>query len=60
MVYPSREDVAIAVASEGLGYFVMDYAGSSDMPDAELKQAFRDAEDAMNKFYNLLPEVEEM
>ena len=54
----TREDVAYKVADEGLGYYIMDYTSADEMPDEELKLAFQVAQDALNHFESLLPDVE--
>ena len=53
-----REEIAIMVANEGLGYFITSYASEGMMPDAELKAAFKKAKEALKAFEALLPDVD--
>ena len=57
--FENREEVAHAVNSEGLGYFLLNYTSSDSMPDDDLKGAFEKAEKALIEFQKLLPEVDE-
>lgn len=60
MAFKNRSQVALAVESEGLGYFITSYTSADSMPDDELKQAFKAASKALRKFQSLLPDAEDV
>ena len=55
----TRKEVAYRVDNEGIGYFLTSYCDESDMPDAELTEAFKTAKEAILAFEELLPEIDE-
>ena len=58
-LFKNRDEVAYTVDLEGLGYFVCSYCDASEMPDKELEKAMLKAQQAIDSFYDLLPEVKE-
>lgn len=52
--FKDREEVANAVAGEGVGYFITSYCSSDAMPDEETRKAFIDAEKAIAKFESII------
>lgn len=43
-------DVKFSIEREGIGYFLMDYIDSSEMPDEKGKELFDEAVNSLKKF----------